>query len=1198
MALSLSLGERQFLVCLGVLAIIAAAFHEAVQLKAIGNVIQSQLLEDYYTVLNIPDTASDQEIRTAYRRATVQFQANLQDEAARIRRAKVVTAHETLTNAESREAYDGRRRLVKLVTGVLTVICVIVPIIGLLAANFRFFRFSSSTNKYGIINRSFEGKVLAAFDKVQTTVQVCVDRGTIDAKLGLRLVPNPKGGPMLQVASIAPDTVVEAHNRQARENCGTEPAWWLSKEVWVGDLLSSLNGISNPDQIKQEFGKSTMLRLALVRSPAVQALLPWIAEAELRRTSSNERWGCQMSPANDGSPTLEVIDVDADGVVARWNRLNPHLRVQTGDRIAAVNQTLGVNKMLGVMRDTTLLESRWTVLRGVLQAPSPPELTCGPFHKRDGQKLGIRIGQALAKPVRGSILETMGGDQIVVKEVVAGHMVDQWNERRSELERITEGAIVVAVNGKTDPQEFTTELGKAVVQITTRLPLGGCSALADSEKAAEAMAKRPASTANSAASTAAQRRIAEPESTLSNLTQMVQPLLPSCFKSLTFEEKVRQRLSTLRCEFNFEITREASGDKVGLQLQPVKDDVGGLEVTAVTSGSLVGQKNAELARTSSDDPGARHTPGVKVGDRLTAVNAVQSPAMMVEILQDASVQRLDFCFSRKALDAAPGLWEAQIERQSGEGWGMELQEPNDRTANGNGFLTIEGLSAGMAIDRWNKLTKSSGLWAVKPGDVIIAVEPEVAYKRMLDKLRSTNQARVMFLRWFSGPAPVRNVAGGGPAPSPSAPSSVKTNSKVDKVTGEIYEVIVEKSGPQDRLGLKLEHVAASTGSPNRTAVQAVVAGCLIDTHNTRALAAGKSETVVAVGDEVESINGETDSSRFGECTQSQRAQVVIRFRRTRGVGVPLPSQSPASGAVSSSPPIPAIPRPVVAAAPAATPPRATPPAPKPAPGVVAQVSSASPAATAAAARAVSTLAPAPANTPVAVAAAVLPPSEVATTSTVEAKSPTPAATTTTTTVEAESQPSVSRSLSASEAKEVFLLKQEITQLRRRVDAENSQEEVKKIRRERDAAQKERDALLKEQACMKAENAAMQAEVARLERSSRALQRSQTDSASVEEENSALRAQVAELRTQEQRLEHALKRSGELADANSRLASENERLTAMLAEHLGREERHNSVESTAVESDPQALQMIEEKLSQLQELSLSMVHVLSEDNLGA
>ena len=56
------------------------------------------------------------------------------------------------------------------------------------------------------------------------------------------------------------------------------------------------------------------------------------------------------------------------------------------------------------------------------------EVTCGPFSKREGEKLGIRVGSVLQGPVRGAVIEGCGGfGATVVKEVVQGYLVDQWN---------------------------------------------------------------------------------------------------------------------------------------------------------------------------------------------------------------------------------------------------------------------------------------------------------------------------------------------------------------------------------------------------------------------------------------------------------------------------------------------------------------------------------------------------------------------------------------------------------------------------------------------------------------------------------------------------------------------------------------------------------------------------------------------------
>merc|ERR1719512_433479 len=117
---------------------------------------------------------------------------------------------------------------------------------------------------------------------------------------------------------------------------------------------------------------SLCLELAVKRS--MRSLLPWVAELDLTRASSDERWGCQMAKAKDGSNSLEVAVLDPAGVVARWNSMNPALAVRPGDRIMAVNKEFRPDRVLACLQDPTCLACQWIIARGVHnEGPQPPE---------------------------------------------------------------------------------------------------------------------------------------------------------------------------------------------------------------------------------------------------------------------------------------------------------------------------------------------------------------------------------------------------------------------------------------------------------------------------------------------------------------------------------------------------------------------------------------------------------------------------------------------------------------------------------------------------------------------------------------------------------------------------------------------------------------------------------------------------------
>eukprot|EP00929_Paragymnodinium_shiwhaense_P034264 TRINITY_DN1866_c0_g1_i1.p1 TRINITY_DN1866_c0_g1~~TRINITY_DN1866_c0_g1_i1.p1 ORF type:complete len:1159 (-),score=327.35 TRINITY_DN1866_c0_g1_i1:107-3583(-) len=1153
----LSTMEKKVLGVLGVLAVLAAALHEAAQLKELGDVIQAQMMEDYYAMLGIGHTASMQEIKTAYKRATTAFQARPHDEDVRLKRAMVMTAHETLVNPEAREAYDARRNMVLMASQALSIFCVVVPLFMLLAFNWRVFRSIPLLGTFGLNARSFEGKVLGSFGRMQATLQVGLTRASAEDKLGLRLVPTSKGGPCLQVAAIGPDSVADKHNRKARavrDASGVQgPAWWLTEEVWVGDLVIGLNGITGQDAMMQEFARAVSLQLTIKRCPATQALLPWVTEVELKKVRG-ERWGCQMSNAADGSPTLEVLEIDHMGALARWNMQHPKLRVMPGDRICAVNKTVGVKAMLNALRDPENFESGWMVMRGVLKSPSLPELHGGPFIKREGQKLGIRIGSAMEAPIRGCIVEPDGGHQVVVKEVVPNYLVDEWNRSRPLEGRIREGMLVTSVNGNHNSQEFSAEFAKAQVHITTRLPMGGCGSIAD------------VFAAGRCATVSAEMEAAEPQSVFAAIGRLLGralgPLAPSFLKPVSFEQAVKQRLSQLRCEFEVELKRE-EGKKVGMQLQPVKDKVGGLSILDIVEDSLVGKANAEgagdLARIR----------GIKVGDRLVSVNGVISPPMMLQMLGNQSISRLKMSFSRKAMDASPGLWEAEIERLNGEGWGVELREPADQSKSGLGALRIDGVSAGMALDRWNQRHKSSGAWTVEAGDLVIAVEPQVEISRMLQKLREANKVKIYLLRWHSGPAPpvpsiapeptaaasaatsaatsaAATASAPSPAPAPAAaaaPPAAMAAAAQGKPAAppaamaaaaqgkpDLFEVILARNTPDERLGIKLE---ASPRDPTRTAVQEVLPNGLFAAWNRRAEEIGRGDLLVRRGDEVETVNGEADSTRFMEQCREQR--VVMRFSRYSKFANSQPAAPAAAAPFANSQP----------AAPAAAAP------------VPAKEAQASPVA------AVSSTAPAePEAAPEDAFMARL----------------------------ASAANRKSSDQEAKENKELFLLRQEVEQLRRKLAEAPQVDELELL-----ALKQERDELA-------SDNAMLKSRVQDLMVTSR-------QSSRAEEQHLK-----SKLESQDAQLQDLLRRNMKMIETEERLEAEvtsvrtelqetqaeNARLTSLVKDLECRPSfgDHKATPATMTPMSVASLQSLEalsDNLSQLQELSLSLEHVLSCDD---
>src|ERR687892_2561393 len=75
--------------------------------------------KDYYRVLGVSDTASQKDIRSAYRKLSRQYHpdANPGDKAAEERFKEVSAAYDVLGDAERRKEYDEVRRLGPLAGG-------------------------------------------------------------------------------------------------------------------------------------------------------------------------------------------------------------------------------------------------------------------------------------------------------------------------------------------------------------------------------------------------------------------------------------------------------------------------------------------------------------------------------------------------------------------------------------------------------------------------------------------------------------------------------------------------------------------------------------------------------------------------------------------------------------------------------------------------------------------------------------------------------------------------------------------------------------------------------------------------------------------------------------------------------------------------------------------------------------------------
>lgn len=786
--MALSAIERHVMTGLAVGLVFIALAHEMMELADVREAVRAQLLDDHYTVLGIQDSSSLQEIKTAYRRATSQFRAKPNADDERLRQARLASALEILTNSQTRTAYDQRRKLVHFVVMAMTCAAVLFPVcfIGWSVNSFLKGRGNTEASP-----DSFAGQVVQLCSKIEVAVHISIKRGS--ESLGLR-VNRLKSRGALELVEIAQGKAVDVHNKQVRQNFsdGSEPhVHWRVPELWEGDIITEVNGCATPDEMMRELGtKSDQTTLCVKRS--MRRLLPHFTEVNLRRASLSELWGAELRPSTDNSGTLELTS-KVSGAFATWNEANPSLQVRTGDRIIAVDRELGLDHLVAALKSKK--ECVLLVLRGVSATPRPLEANVV-LHKREGQKLGIRIGAVLDSPVRGAIIDAGGSGLIVVKEIVPGYLVDEWNKRPGP--KVMEGAVVVSINGRKQSSQFFTELSKPVIHLCLRPPRG---------------VVQPN----------------EPREVAFRFAPRARCSYFPCHRRKSFAVKLRDSVSALHYEFQVHVSRASArarggNEKVGLVL-----DDNDLTVMDVKPGGLIDQHNGVLVNS-------RHK--VCNGDRIVSVNSASAVKQMIHVIKDEAVEDLAFSFSRPASMTSLGVWEIEVERRADEGWGMELNEH----PSGLG-LTIGNITEGLALDRWNRESK----W-VQPGDVIVGCEPDVGVAPMLQRLRTAQRVRFTILRWFGDPSCVR------------------------------FEVILVRRAKSEFLGIKLEP------SGNKTIISEVMAGGLLELYNRAA------SIPAAAGDEVEEVNGETDPSRFGQCSQASR--VVLRLVRRTLLDTPSATDLP------------------------------------------------------------------------------------------------------------------------------------------------------------------------------------------------------------------------------------------------------------------------------------------------------------------
>ncbi|CAJ1336185.1 unnamed protein product [Effrenium voratum] len=391
--------ERQVLAGFGICVVAMAVLHEVTQLKDVAGTIQTQILEDHYSMLGIAAEATQAEIMTAFKRATNKLTSKQQADAAQGSRAKLNAAYNVLSNPATRRAYDERRSVVRLVSITFIGFSVCLPLLfGMMWAKSVCFRADL------LDPDSFLGQVVFSLQHSEAVLEVEVHKDHETRSLGAQLAA-VRNESMLQICSLSNDGAIHSHNQKVLDDdsgrssvASPEMCWWHLPVLRESDILESVNGQSGAAMM----GALRSLELKLqLRRPLVggASVLPWLGEIRLSRSSGSERWGLNLTNAKDSSDSLQVLC-----------RLS----------------------------------------------------------KREGEKLGIRVGRCLESPGKGILLEPDCMSRTIVKEVVQDHLVDRWN-RQTETPLLP-GCVVMAVNGEWRPEQFARELSKRSVKILFRPP--------------------------------------------------------------------------------------------------------------------------------------------------------------------------------------------------------------------------------------------------------------------------------------------------------------------------------------------------------------------------------------------------------------------------------------------------------------------------------------------------------------------------------------------------------------------------------------------------------------------------------------------------------------------------------------------------------------------------------------------------------
>ncbi|CAL1160182.1 unnamed protein product [Cladocopium goreaui] len=809
--------------------VLTAILHEVTELKDVADTIQRKIFEDHYSTLGISAHATQAEIATGFKRALTKL--NSKHQADQRNRARLNAAHSVLSDSDAKSAYDKHRKFVNTTTLFLASasVSLLVMIVLRLLARMVF-------GAEELDPRSFLGKVTTSLDKVELRVQIQLTKEEGES-FGAQL-QSDRSGKMLHVCGVCSDGALSRHNHEVQSqpvyNVGsTQPPgmlWWNAPVLWEGDIIESVNDIKGQASDLMSSLKSSESSSLLVRRSlsANVSIWPWICERRVSRQTS-ERWGFKLRTC-DGSDSLEVFGIE-EGGIAQWNEANPETAIRVGDRVVAVDKSVGSKDMLAALTEPR--ESVCVlVIRGVLMpssvAPSSEEVLCGPICKNEGQKLGIRIGRCIDSPPGCGMLAEPGTlSSIVVKEVVKDHLVDRWNSLRGLNEQLIPGSVVTAVNGRRRKEEFARELSKQQVCISFRRLSASLHAPQDTTPATSETPGRSVNSDVRPLDIKLDQEELQPWAVRAFGSWVPRFLLPR-----PFEEQLRTRLRALRCQFDVKICK-TDARPLGIKVQQAGEE---LQVLEVVKDGAIALYNSNLISPSE--------PRVEQNDWLVGADDKKVPRLIVQHLSTVTAEVV-LHLERPASKAAPGVWEIEVAKSANEGWGLELFSTPGHSS--PSVLNVRAVGPG-AIQRWNENQET--LWRVQPGDLLLACEPEVEPLRILKRLQDVHRVRLTLLRWHKGPAPLPEV---------------QTDAK------RSFEVTFCRMVDSDHVGIRMQ---APARDPTRSVVTEVVPGGLADKHNK---AAPESQRIMK-GDEVISVNGEANVHRFREIGIKE-STIVIKLSR-------------------------------------------------------------------------------------------------------------------------------------------------------------------------------------------------------------------------------------------------------------------------------------------------------------------------------